>query len=120
MRRLRCRSGKGLPQGHHASVCVGQVKWLRGLQAARLTWGCTFETQAESRDKELCCSKGWTWSWGPRVTGATGEGHRSKGLPVEAGGSVGADRKDYLLREEKDSNNGNSTLRALWEITSDY
>lgn len=48
MGKLRFRDGKGLVQGHQASMCVVQVKWLRGLQAAKLTMGLhlpAFETQ---------------------------------------------------------------------------
>lgn len=39
MGKLRFRDGKSLAQGHQASMCVVQVKWLRGLQAAELTVG---------------------------------------------------------------------------------
>lgn len=122
MGKLRSRDGKGLAQGHQASMCLVQVKWLRGLQAAELTMGLTllaFETQVlEWRQRTLLSEslQRLDLELGTPVHRRYGEGGvtswRGSG---ENGGAdrQGGDLKEYLLREENHSSNGNWIVCVL-------
>lgn len=123
MGKLRFRDGKSLAQGHQASMCVVQVKWLRGLQAAELTVGLYLpasETQVlewrqravllenlQRLDLELGTPVHKAVQGRNTETAWRGSG-KNGGAHSEGGGW-----KEYLLREENHSSNGNCTVRVF-------
>jgi hypothetical protein len=98
-------------------MCVVQVKWLRGLQAAELTMGLhppAFETQVLE-----CCWK--PPKVGPGVGDPGSQAIRGRNTVAlwrgsgenEGADCEGGDVKEYLLREENHSSNGNCTVCVL-------